>query len=83
MEAPEGEAYLLEEYVLPSRAERSDGMNRLEGTVALVTGAAQGQGRRHAVRLAKERADDIVALDLCQQTGVSLPGDAGESSKIR
>jgi SDR family mycofactocin-dependent oxidoreductase len=37
---------------------------QLEGRVALVTGAARGQGRSHAVRLAQEGAD-IVALDIC------------------
>lgn len=37
---------------------------RVAGKVALVTGAARGQGRSHALRLAAEGAD-IVALDLC------------------
>ncbi|WP_127125476.1 mycofactocin-coupled SDR family oxidoreductase [Georgenia sp. SYP-B2076] len=37
---------------------------RLEGKVALITGAARGQGRSHAVRLAQEGAD-IIAVDLC------------------
>ena len=36
----------------------------LAGTVALVTGAARGQGRAHAVRLAEEGAD-VVAVDVC------------------
>ena len=36
----------------------------LEGRVAFVTGAARGQGRTHAVRLAGEGAD-IVAIDVC------------------
>jgi SDR family mycofactocin-dependent oxidoreductase len=39
-------------------------MGRVDGKVALVTGAARGQGRSHAVRLAEEGAD-IIALDLC------------------
>lgn len=39
-------------------------MTRFEGRVALVTGAARGQGRSHAVRLASEGAD-IIALDIC------------------
>jgi SDR family mycofactocin-dependent oxidoreductase len=39
---------------------------RLEGKVAFVTGAARGQGRSHAVRLAQEGAD-IVAVDICEQ----------------
>jgi (+)-trans-carveol dehydrogenase len=41
-------------------------MGRVEGKVAFVTGAARGQGRSHAVRLAEEGAD-IVAIDLCSQ----------------
>lgn len=36
----------------------------LEGRVAFVTGAARGQGRAHAVRLADEGAD-IIAVDVC------------------
>lgn len=39
-------------------------MNRLNGKVVLVTGAARGQGRSHAVHLADEGAD-IIALDIC------------------
>jgi (+)-trans-carveol dehydrogenase len=39
---------------------------KLEGQVALVTGAARGQGRSHALRLAREGAD-IIAVDICQQ----------------
>ncbi len=38
----------------------------LEGKVALITGAARGQGRSHAVRLAEAGAS-IVALDICAQ----------------
>lgn len=37
---------------------------RVEGKVAFITGAARGQGRSHAVRLAEEGAD-IIAIDLC------------------
>lgn len=43
-------------------ARRASG--RVTGKVALVTGAARGQGRSHAVRLAAEGAD-IIALDVC------------------
>jgi len=39
---------------------------RLVGKVAFVTGAARGQGRAHAVRLAGEGAD-IIAVDVCDQ----------------
>jgi SDR family mycofactocin-dependent oxidoreductase len=39
-------------------------MGKLDGRVAFITGAARGQGRSHAVRLAEEGAD-IIAVDLC------------------
>ena len=39
---------------------------RVEGKVAFITGAARGQGRSHAVRLAQEGAD-IIAVDICRQ----------------
>ncbi|WP_340539267.1 mycofactocin-coupled SDR family oxidoreductase [Nocardioides sp. GXZ039] len=41
---------------------------RLEGKVAFITGAARGQGRSHAVRLAEEGAD-IIAMDICGDVG--------------
>ncbi|MEN4475172.1 mycofactocin-coupled SDR family oxidoreductase [Mycolicibacterium cosmeticum] len=37
---------------------------RVEGKVAFITGAARGQGRSHALRLAQEGAD-IIAVDIC------------------
>ena len=40
----------------------------LEGKVAFITGAARGQGRSHAIRLAKDGAD-IIAIDLCDAVG--------------
>lgn len=40
-------------------------MGKLEGRVAFVTGAARGQGRSHAIRLAQEGAD-VIAVDLCE-----------------
>jgi SDR family mycofactocin-dependent oxidoreductase len=39
-------------------------VGRVEGKVAFITGAGQGQGRAHAVRLAEEGAD-IIATDIC------------------
>ena len=42
---------------------------KLEGKVAFITGAARGQGRAHAVRLAQEGAD-IIAIDSCLGDGV-------------
>jgi (+)-trans-carveol dehydrogenase len=41
-------------------------MARLEGKVAFVTGAARGQGRSHAIRMAQEGAD-IIAVDIASQ----------------
>jgi (+)-trans-carveol dehydrogenase len=58
---------------------------RLEGKVAFVTGAARGQGRSHAIRLAQEGAD-IVAVDLVKQIAsvpyaMSTPDDLAETVK--
>ncbi len=39
-------------------------MGLLDGKVAVDSGAARGQGRAHAVRLAREGAD-IIAMDTC------------------
>lgn len=41
-------------------------MAKLDGRVAFITGAARGQGRSHALRLAEEGAE-IVACDICEQ----------------
>jgi SDR family mycofactocin-dependent oxidoreductase len=41
-------------------------MGRVENKVAFITGAARGQGRAHAIRLAEEGAD-IIAVDICDQ----------------
>ena len=56
---------------------------RLEGKVALVTGAARGQGRSHAIRMAQEGAD-IIAVDICRQIEsnpypLSTPEDLAET----
>jgi len=43
----------------------------LEGRAALITGAARGQGRAHAVRLANEGAD-VIAIDICTPVSESI-----------
>ncbi|WP_396909171.1 mycofactocin-coupled SDR family oxidoreductase [Mycolicibacterium sp.] len=48
-------------------------MGRVEGKVAFITGAARGQGRSHAVRLAEEGADVIVIDTVDQLATVNYP----------
>ena len=60
-------------------------MGKLEGKVAFITGAARGQGRSHAIRLAQEGAD-IVAVDICAQIAsvpypMATPDDLAETAK--
>lgn len=55
-------------------------MSRLEGRVALVTGAARGQGRAIALKLAREGAD-IIALDICRQIE-SIPYPLGTEEEL-
>lgn len=50
---------------------------RLEGKVAFITGAARGQGRSHALRLAAEGAD-IIAIDICKPISSALYGLASD-----
>jgi (+)-trans-carveol dehydrogenase len=60
---------------------------RVEGKVAFVTGAARGQGRAHAVRLASEGAD-IIAVDICKKIdtvdliAASTPEDLAETADL-
>ncbi len=62
---------------------------RVEGKVAFITGAARGQGRSHAVRLAEEGAD-IIAVDIAEDIESvrrfypgATEGDLGGSSRPR
>ncbi|MDY6998585.1 MAG: mycofactocin-coupled SDR family oxidoreductase [Actinomycetota bacterium] len=59
---------------------------RVEGKVAFITGAARGQGRAHAVRMAQEGAD-IIAVDICKQIDsvlipLSTPEDLAETADL-
>ncbi|HVQ97812.1 MAG TPA: mycofactocin-coupled SDR family oxidoreductase [Mycobacterium sp.] len=60
---------------------------RVAGKVAFITGAARGQGRSHAVRLAQEGAD-IIAVDICgpvsNNTRIppSTPDDLAETADL-
>lgn len=47
---------------------------RLAGKVAFVTGAARGQGRAHAVRMATEGAD-VIAVDIAGKLPSCVPYD--------
>jgi SDR family mycofactocin-dependent oxidoreductase len=58
-------------------------MGKFSGKVALVTGAARGQGRNHAVRLAQDGAA-IIAVDICAPVrgisyGMATPRDLEET----
>ena len=60
-------------------------MGRVDNKVVLVTGAARGQGRSHAVRLAEEGAD-VIAIDVCEQLdtvpyGMSSAADLAETAR--
>ena len=61
-------------------------MGRVQGKVAFITGAARGQGRSHAVRLAEEGAD-IIAVDICHDVDtlkypLSTPDDLKETARL-
>ncbi|WP_319448741.1 MULTISPECIES: mycofactocin-coupled SDR family oxidoreductase [unclassified Mycobacterium] len=61
-------------------------MGRVEGKVAFVTGAARGQGRSHAVRLAEEGAH-IIAVDICHDVDsigypLARPEDLDETARL-
>ena len=60
---------------------------RLAGKVAFITGAARGQGRAHAVRMASEGAD-IIAVDIagklpsCVPYDSATPEDLAETARL-
>lgn len=60
---------------------------RLTGRVAFITGAARGQGRAHAVRMAREGAD-IIAVDIagklpsCVRYDSATPEDLAETVRL-
>lgn len=57
----------------------------MTGKVALITGAARGQGRSHALRLAEEGAD-IIAIDICAQIDTAsyeMPSAADLADTVR
>lgn len=61
-------------------------MGRMDGKVAFITGAARGQGRSHALRLAEEGAE-IIAVDLCKPVDTApydMPtvDDLAETAKL-
>lgn len=61
-------------------------MSILSGKVAFVTGAARGQGRAHAIKLASLGVD-IIALDICEQIAsvpypMSTPEDLAETAEL-
>jgi SDR family mycofactocin-dependent oxidoreductase len=55
-------------------------MGRVEGKIALVTGAARGQGRNHALRLAEQGAD-VIALDICEDIS-TIPYPLGTQADL-
>lgn len=58
--------YVVQQQVRCYQDEERVLAGRVEGKVAFITGAARGQGRSHAVRLAQEGAD-VIAIDVCEQ----------------
>jgi SDR family mycofactocin-dependent oxidoreductase len=65
---------------------KEDDMARVKGKVAFITGAARGQGRSHALRLAGEGAD-IIGIDICRRIetvpySLATPDDLEETARL-
>jgi SDR family mycofactocin-dependent oxidoreductase len=56
-------------------------MGKLDGKVAFITGAARGQGRSHAIRLAQEGAS-IIAVDICRDLP-TVPYPLGSAADLK
>ena len=54
---------------------------RLSGKVAFITGAARGQGRAHAVRMANEGAD-VIAVDVASKLPPCVPYDSATTDDL-
>ena len=70
----------------PARVPAEPRARRFEGQVAFITGAARGQGRAEAVRLAAEGAD-IIAVDICADLPTTTspgprPDDLAETARL-
>ncbi|WP_216893026.1 mycofactocin-coupled SDR family oxidoreductase [Nocardia alni] len=64
----------------------SDAAGRVAGKRVLITGAARGMGRSHAVRLAQEGAD-LILVDICAplpdiEYPLSTPEDLAETAEL-
>lgn len=61
-------------------------MGKLDGKVAVISGGARGQGRSHAVALAREGCD-VVVFDICEQLptveiAMARPADLEETARL-
>jgi SDR family mycofactocin-dependent oxidoreductase len=70
----------------PAPSQEGQAMGRVSGKVALISGAARGQGRSHARVLAAEGAD-IIAVDLCEdietnEYPLARPEDLDETARL-
>jgi SDR family mycofactocin-dependent oxidoreductase len=88
-EGPDGKRLKVLQHNDFKAYQRSDGgsaMGRVAGKVALISGAARGQGRSHAQLLAAEGAD-IIAVDICADIAsneypLSRPEDLDETARL-